>query len=196
MGRKKVEDERRVQILEGLYRCLLKKPYLETSIKDIAQESGVNHGVLHYYFKNKEEILSTFIEHVIREYRADFDGWLVAQGGDRLPPKQLMERIFGYMNDRITLNRDLSKIFIEIWEISAYNRKVRSRLRRVYEEWGRILEGVIAGAEPDRDKARQMGMAIISFHEGMALFSIILKRKDFPGDEILKGFQERVLNMF
>jgi len=33
------------------------KPFDQTFIKDIAQAAGVNHGLLHYYFKSKEDIL-------------------------------------------------------------------------------------------------------------------------------------------
>ena len=80
MGRKIMKEERREQILEALYRCLLKKPFKETSIKDIAREAGVNHGVLHYYFSDKEEILLKFLDHLIERYKSDYLRWMADQG--------------------------------------------------------------------------------------------------------------------
>ena len=42
MGRKPIREQRRREILDALYRCLLRKPYWETSIKDIGSEAGIN----------------------------------------------------------------------------------------------------------------------------------------------------------
>lgn len=54
MARKKVQDERRLQILKALHTCLQEKSFEKTSIKDIARVAGVNHGVLHYYFTRRD----------------------------------------------------------------------------------------------------------------------------------------------
>ena len=59
MGRKIMKEERREQILEALYRCLLKKPFKETSIKDIAREAGISHALLYRYFPDQQ---SLFVE--------------------------------------------------------------------------------------------------------------------------------------
>jgi len=69
MGRKPIREQRRRQILEALYRCLLRKPYRETTMKDIGAEAGINHAMLHYYFRSKEDILLCFIENVYDRYR-------------------------------------------------------------------------------------------------------------------------------
>ena len=68
MGRKNIQQERRLQIIKALNRCLLKKPYRDTTIKDIALEAGVNHGMLHYYFKDKEEILLNFVDYILNKH--------------------------------------------------------------------------------------------------------------------------------
>jgi len=62
VGRKSIKEQRRREILDALYRCLLKKPYTETSIKEIGAEAGINYAMLHYYFRSKEDILLNFIE--------------------------------------------------------------------------------------------------------------------------------------
>ena len=50
-------DARRKQIVDGLMKCMQTKPYQKISIKEIAQAAGLSHGLLHYYFSSKDEIL-------------------------------------------------------------------------------------------------------------------------------------------
>jgi len=61
MIQKMIRNERKIQILQALHECLLEKPFHQTSIKDIARKADVNHGLLHYYFENKEDILLNYI---------------------------------------------------------------------------------------------------------------------------------------
>ncbi len=193
MPRKSVQEERRVQILEALHRRLLDRPFHQTSIKDIAQEAGVNHGVLHYYFKNKEDILLKYIDHIIILYKAQYEEWLIARGGAVTNERQFIREILNYMADRITLNRDLSRVFIEIWEIANYDKKVRSKLQKAYMEWVQTVSSVMQKQLGDEKTAGRLSRALVSFFEGMALFSIIMPARDFPTGEILRWFEEQVL---
>ena len=81
MGRKSGQEEKRTRILEALHACLLEKPFDRTSIKDIARAAGVNHGLLHYYFRSKEDILLHYIDHVIARYKAMFEKWQAEKQG-------------------------------------------------------------------------------------------------------------------
>ena len=76
MARKKVQEERKRQILKALDECLQEKSFEKTSIKDIARVAGVNHGVLHYYFTGKEDILLNYIDYVIADYQGQAREWL------------------------------------------------------------------------------------------------------------------------
>ncbi len=114
MSRKIMKDQRRLEILEALHRRLLIKPFDKTSIKEIAAEAGMNHGMLHYYFKNKEDILLNYIEHVIETYKNMFRTWMESTEVKTETPSGLLAMSLDFMARKITLNRDLSRIFIEI----------------------------------------------------------------------------------
>lgn len=62
-----------------------------------------------------------------------------AQGLGPVPPGEVapehLHEVFGFVNHRITLDRRLSKTFVEIWEIGLYKGAVRAELRRAYAEW-------------------------------------------------------------
>jgi AcrR family transcriptional regulator len=195
MARKKVQQERRTQILEALNECLLRKSFMQTSIKDIAAVAGVNHGVLHYYFKSKEDILLNYIDYVIEQYKLMFAEWSESIRLEESDAHELIRDVFQLISTKITLNKNLSKIFIEIWEISLYNKKVKVKVRQAYQEWERITTRIIARATGDETSARNLSMAMIAFFEGISLFSIIFDNKEYPIENILSDFQKRAMDV-
>lgn len=51
------KENKRKKITSAAYRVFAKKGYENASIKDIASEARITPGLIHYYFKNKEELL-------------------------------------------------------------------------------------------------------------------------------------------
>ncbi len=194
MARKNGSDKK-IQILEALNQCLQTKPFDQTTIKDIAQAANVNHGLLHYYFKNKEDILVHYIDYVIDHYRGMFIDWLAQKEEEGISGRELIELFFQFMNEKITLNRSLSKVFIEIWEIAVYHPAVKAKLKRAYLEWMEILTVMLLRMTQDKAASQRISFSIVAFLEGMALFSIILDpdKKEFK--KILAGFQEKIVEM-
>jgi AcrR family transcriptional regulator len=195
MGRKNGQEEKRTRILDALHICLTEKPFDQTSIKDIARAAGVNHGLLHYYFRSKEDILLHYIDHVIGRYKAMFEQWLMKKQAEWIAGKDLAAAFFDFMNDRITLDRQLSTVFIEIWEIAVYNPAVRNRLRQAYREWMEALAFILGGATADPVAAKRISIAVVAFLEGISMFSVILDPDDIDLREVLTGFQNRIIEM-
>lgn len=50
-------DRRRAQLAESALVTLSELGYARTSVRDIAQNSPFSHGVLHYYFKDKADLI-------------------------------------------------------------------------------------------------------------------------------------------
>ena len=58
--------ERRAQLASAALQTLAQLGYARTSLREIAQNSEFSHGVLHYYFSDKEELLTA----CVRQYEA------------------------------------------------------------------------------------------------------------------------------
>lgn len=58
-------DTRRAQLAESALKTLGELGYARTTLRDIAQNSEFSHGVVHYYFANKDEL----IVHCVRHYK-------------------------------------------------------------------------------------------------------------------------------
>lgn len=195
MARKKVQEERRLQILRALDTCLQDKSFEKTSIKDIARVAGVNHGVLHYYFTGKEDILLSYIDYVIEDYQSQANEWLSGLDLSSYTKKDYIKEVFGFVTNRITLNEKLSRIYVEIWEISLYNGEVRAKLRESYQRWIDELGSMISRYIEDKDFARNLSVAMVAFWEGMAMFSTIFPPGTLGIEEVLEGFQRRVIEI-
>lgn len=194
MSRKQVKEERRQQILEALHQCLTRKPFDKTSIKDIAAVAGVNHGVLHYYFKSKEDILLNYIEYIISRHSLFFGEWLLKEGQVLEGPEDFIRRSIAYMTRKITLDRDLSRVFIEIWEISIYNEKVRKKLQQAYLAWSEVVTGMLKKKVRSKESAMRLGIGLIAFLEGISLFSVVFEKTNLDVEAVLTDFQNRLLN--
>ncbi|MHA6765280.1 TetR/AcrR family transcriptional regulator [Streptacidiphilus sp. PAMC 29251] len=59
--------ERRSQLAASALQTLSELGYARTSLREIAQNSEFSHGVLHYYFRDKVELIT----HCVRQYKAE-----------------------------------------------------------------------------------------------------------------------------
>jgi TetR/AcrR family transcriptional repressor of bet genes len=67
MGRKPNTETRRAQIVEALLQEMAAVGYERASTKAIAARAGLAPGLVHYHFKNKEEILLDLIDRLIAD---------------------------------------------------------------------------------------------------------------------------------
>jgi AcrR family transcriptional regulator len=59
--------ERRAQLASSALQTLSELGYARTSLREIAQNSEFSHGVLHYYFRDKVELIT----YCVRQYKAE-----------------------------------------------------------------------------------------------------------------------------
>src|SRR6202045_5126673 len=82
ISRKRVDKfaERRTELAEAAILTLAELGYARTSLREIAQNSEFSHGVLHYYFSDKIELITC----CVRQYKAEcvrrYDGIVAAAG--------------------------------------------------------------------------------------------------------------------
>ncbi|MEY9964910.1 AcrR family transcriptional regulator [Streptacidiphilus sp. MAP12-16] len=69
LSRRQVDkfSERRAQLAASALQTLSELGYARTSLREIAQNSEFSHGVLHYYFRDKVELIT----HCVRQYKAE-----------------------------------------------------------------------------------------------------------------------------
>ncbi|MDM5333946.1 TetR/AcrR family transcriptional regulator [Ureibacillus composti] len=64
---KKKEEERKEQIMKAAYNAVSTLGYDNVTLQDIADYANVSKGVVHYYFKSKQNILSALLESITNQ---------------------------------------------------------------------------------------------------------------------------------
>jgi len=182
--------------MDALTRCLLKKPFNQTSIKDIAAVAKINHGMLHYYYKSKEDILFNYIEFVIDHYKTIFEEWMVSKAPDFKDPEDMLRACIDFAYHRITSNRDLSKIFVEFQALAIYNPKIKKKLRQAYTEWIETVQIIIAKTCREEASVPHISAGLVAFSEGISLLSLILDKDDVEIEGLFKVFKEQFIQYF
>ncbi|MDT8273667.1 MAG: TetR family transcriptional regulator, partial [Desulfomonilia bacterium] len=59
-----ISEMRRSQLVKAAYRVVSRKGYYNFTIKDIAKESGLSSGLVHYYFKDKQDLLLNLLKEI------------------------------------------------------------------------------------------------------------------------------------
>ena len=60
------KEQRRIQILQAVCRCLRVKSSAELTIKDVANEAGVSYGLVHFYFNSKDQLFVETIRYIMK----------------------------------------------------------------------------------------------------------------------------------
>src|SRR5258708_2542820 len=65
--RPQLSSDTREKILQAAFAVLSRQGYENTSIKDIAEEAGVAQGLVHYYFKSKQQLVIAVLFEVCKK---------------------------------------------------------------------------------------------------------------------------------
>ena len=119
-------------LLDAAERLLADAGYAGVTTRRLAEEEGINHGLVHYYFGSNENLLVHALER--------FTGRLIARQrelyGSDLPFGDKWRTAMRYL-----VSEDLSyeKFWFELQTLAWNNPDIRARLARVNAEWRAVL---------------------------------------------------------
>ena len=153
-------------LLDAAERLLVNLGYAGITTRRLAEEAGVNHGLVHYYFGSIENllvrVLERFTERLIARQRA-----LYAD-----PDLPFLEKWRTAMRYLVGEDVAYEKIWFEL-QVLAWNRPdLRERVAHVNDEWRSVL--LEAFEEPHRAYGIPMPLEalvslVITFNEGIIL---------------------------
>lgn len=95
------QSDKRERLLDAANTLIYQQGFNQTSLGDIARESGVPLGNVYYYFKTKEELGAAVIDERLEEFRARCDEW------DRIEDPR--DRLRAFLNMPLQLRESLAK---------------------------------------------------------------------------------------
>jgi AcrR family transcriptional regulator len=167
MGRKSKADERRTEIVQAFYHCVVDQGIANASIRKIANQAGVQPSTLHHYFKSKEEIIEEavvyFTDHIFEGFRRQ----ITDDGVENL------DQGISFNFSTGMINEDHTGFFLECCVAARHNTKIRKTIADLFH---RFRQAIIAHLEQvqgfDRlDDAQKTLLAttVVAIHEGIEL---------------------------
>src|ERR671915_729193 len=124
-------------LLDAAERLLVDVGHAGITTRRLAEEAGVNHGLVHYYFGSNENLLvralERFTERLIERQRAMYAA-----------DTPFIEKWRTAMRYLISEDVTYEKIWMELQALAWNNEGLRARLARVNAEWRRVLTEAFA----------------------------------------------------
>jgi AcrR family transcriptional regulator len=141
-------------LFDAAERLLVEVGYAGVTTRRLAEEAGVNHGLVHYYFGSNENLLLQMLER--------FTTRLIARQEELysldLP---FAEKWRTAMRHLMSVDVAYEKVWLELQAMGWNNPELRERLARVNAEWRRVLTE--AFAVPHRELGIEMPLdALVS----------------------------------
>ena len=187
MTRKNNAAERRDQIIWALYDCLSEKGHEKITIKVIADKAKLPSGVIHYYFKNKDEIISTLAEAIIKKYSQILDV--------RVTDAETIEPQIEYTTDFIVdiiFNRSLARVFYNLIQMTFERKFMENVMKKMFYSYRKQCENIYkkAGLVQGIEFA---GGELVAIIEGFTV-QILINPKTFKKADVHQTISTTIWN--
>ena len=161
-------------ILKNSLKVLAEKGYDNATIADISKESNVSRGLLHYYFTDKEDLVSKVLA-------ASSDDIIQSalKGLQGRTPEEVVDNVIESSSDSLENNPDFYAFLFEMWCASRRNDKIKKELidcsDKVSDAIKKSLDVAIQNGalKINPDNSREISKAILALHDGIAFELLI-----------------------
>jgi AcrR family transcriptional regulator len=190
-------EEKRAYLIERATRCLAQKGYARVSLRDIARESGVSLGILHYYFASKEDLLAAVIDSYKSRFVAELERELLNG-----PVEGWLGRLASVLGRTLEQDRAIHRLWYDFQVQAMYEpvfrtqvNEVRTRMLTLIERMvGRLQQSGVGLSSPYTPET--VGPILYSLVDGLFFQALLNEGEEQPSFEwalttLLAPFFER-----
>lgn len=199
MANRKSAADRRDEILRATLRLVGQKGFATVTLRDVATEVGVSHGLVHHYFPERDHLVAESFHLAAAE---EYERWQEEFSSERAP----LDRLAEFCQPP---EREHYLIWIDAWSEAPRNAALRASLQRHHREWEGVLrraieDGVVTAGlvcpDPvtsahsilahfdglavqcfaldliDERDYQQLGLAHVAHHIGLAATDLLLRK--------------------
>jgi AcrR family transcriptional regulator len=167
------------EILKNTLKVLAKNGYENTTIANIAAESGVSRGILHYYFSDKEDLVSKVLayssENIIQATIKGIRGKTAEEIADNI----IKDSIQSFKE-----NPEFYAFLFEMWCASRRSNKIKNELiicsDKVTKSIKKVLDESIQNgiSEINMKNTEEMSKVLLALFNGIAFEKLMHSSKD------------------
>ncbi len=152
----------RMEILMAFERCIEKKPMTKISLRDIAEEAGMSHPKLLHYFKNRDDLVFSYVRYTKDFMTEKCKAWFATH------PRANYESNLDYMNAFMSYvargeeGEQRPNATTQTYVLTHYDERVAQLVRDEFREWRETMEQcLIAIYGPEVGKREAEAMMIL-----------------------------------
>ena len=130
----------RERILDATFRRLVSEGYAALSVREIGKDAGVNHALINYHFRSKDQLVIAVLDEANRRLLERQQRMYAAPGG--FAEKWAQARRF-YRSD---LASGFVRLQAELWAASLSNPGLREKFVPRLMEWKKLVLGAVREA--------------------------------------------------
>ncbi len=197
MDDKKLNDistMRRSQLTKAAYKVVGRKGYYNFTVKDIAREAGLSTGLVHYYFKNKQDLLLN----LLKDINANMKTYLTRE---LVKAENPVDKLVIFMNQAFEIvekEKDYFNVLIDFWTQINRNNRMRQANIKLFQsyrdECAAILkEGIEKGIFHNVD-VKYSASLIISLIQG-TIIQYVIDNSAFNYSDYTMRIKEQIIKM-
>jgi AcrR family transcriptional regulator len=167
------------EILKSTLKVLAENGYENTTIATISAEAGVSRGILHYYFSNKEDLISKVLafssENIIQSTIKDIRGKTIEEIADNI----IIDSIQSFKK-----NPEFFAFLFEMWCASRRSDKIRDELvicsDKVTQSIKKVLDESVQNKllRLDVKNTEEMAKVLLALFNGIAFEKLMHPSKN------------------
>ena len=190
-------EDTKGRILEAAFRRLAKEGYAALSMREIAKDAGVNHALINYHFRTKDQLVIAVLDEANRQL-LERQKRMYRAPGDFAAKWAQARRFY-----RADLASGFVRVQAELWAASLANPGLREKFLPRLLAWKRVvLEGVkdaVAALEacgvrlPEPMTAEVIACWISEFWLGMEFADLLGAREDMAQRRVALDAMQKLL---
>ena len=170
--RPSVEAERREEVLSATCEVISEVGFRHVRIADVAERIGTSTGIIHYYFRTKDELLQAAFRYMLDKARARS---LAALEGIHDP----VERLYAVIDINLPTPSDPRDwpIWIDLWAESLRDPEIRRLNGASYARWISLVQGIVEDGQEqgafEHLDAREFSTQLLAMIDGLVIQAVI-----------------------
>ena len=193
MPKRGVAPKRRHQLLEAAFDCIAQKGYGNFSLKEVADKATLSKGIIHYYFKNKGELLIMVLDRLTNS----LDNLVNEKANQARTPPGRIRAIFDGSFEAASEREPFFQVLLDFCSQATKNKEIKDITAGLYARYRRLTQriledGIQHGVFKELD-VQGVSTAIVGMVIGIS-FQYMLDEEAFSLPKVQKICEELILS--
>jgi TetR/AcrR family transcriptional regulator, fatty acid metabolism regulator protein len=190
-----ISEMRRAQLIRAAYKVVSRKGYYNFTIKDIAKESGLSSGLVHYYFKDKQDLLLNLLKDINSNMKSYLNKELVRTQSPQ-------EKLITYIDQAFSLaekEKEYFYVLIDFWSQTKHNPRMRQANNKLMQSYrdecaAIVKEGISTGVFREEVDVAFAATTIVSVIQG-TIVQYVLDNEAFNYEQYTKTIKDYIVSI-